>query len=159
MDILTITITNKRAIDGFVFEANRNEKSVIDYVTNFVETQGIRNADDNRIAVITSAAFIKKFTPTEYSNILSACEPVSIPVPVDLNNPTEQETLAINQAITKNTIASAISELIDQLTESPNIALDDSRLRPGLSLLVNVGLLDVSRIDDLLSYPRPQQDF
>lgn len=159
MDTLTITLTNTRSIDGFVHEANRNEKSVEEYALYLMETQGLRSADDNRIGVITSALFIKRFTASEYAGILNACNTVEVPVPVDPENPTEAEISAITQATTTNTIAAAVSSLVDQLTESPNIALDDVRLRPGLTLLANVGLLDVGRIDTLLSYTRPDQQF
>ena len=159
MDTLTITITNIRAIDGFIVEANRSEKSLEEYAAHLMETQGIRSADDNRIGVITSALFIKGFTASEYSGILAACETVPVPVPVDPNNPTEEETTAITQAITTNTIAANVSSLVDQLTESPNIALDEPRLRPGLTLLVSIGLLNSNRIDTLLSYNRPVQEF
>jgi hypothetical protein len=159
MDTLTITLTNTRAIDGLVYEANRGGKSVEDYALQLMETQGLRSADDNRIGVITSALFIKGFTASEYAEILNACNTVEVPVPVDPENPTEAEISAITQATTTNSIAVAVSSLVDQLTESPNIALDDSRLRPGLTLLVSIGLLDAGRIDTLLSYTRPDQEF
>jgi hypothetical protein len=125
MDTLSIEITNLRAIDGLTFEASRAGLTPDVYAKQLLETLGLRAADDNRIGVITSAAFIARFSPAEYAGVIAAS-----------SNP-------------------AVAELVDQLTSTPNVALDDPRLAPGLSLLAAAGILQPGRVAELLSYDRP----
>ena len=53
---------------------------------------------------------------------------------------------------------SEVQDLLDQVLDSPTVALDDPRLEPGLALLVDLGLLDASRPEEILFYARPEQD-
>ena len=126
MDTLTVTLANKRLVDGFIRAANGAGLPAADLALEFLEAQGARYADDFRIGVITGAAFIARFTPAEYGAILTASE-------------------------TNETVAGLIAEL----TASPNVALDDPRLAPGLALLVSEGLLDAARPAEILAYERP----
>lgn len=126
MDTLTITLTNARQIDGFITAANGAGTSPEALALEFISAQGARYADDFKIGVITGAAFIARFTPAEYGAILAASE--------------------TNEAV---------AGLIAELTASPNVALDDPRLAPGLALLVSEGLLDAARPAQILAYERP----
>ena len=127
---LTITLTNPRHIDGYVQAANGSGMTPEALALEFLEQQGARYADNFRIGIITSAAFMARFTPAEYGAILAA---------------SAEET--------EN--GQAVSGLIAQLTSSPNVSMDDPRLETGLQLLVNLGLLESDRIPDLLAYERP----
>ena len=126
MDTLTVTLANKRLVDGFIRAANGAGLPAANLALQFLEAQGARYADDFRIGVITGAAFIARFTPAEYGAILTASE--------------------TNEAV---------AGLIAELTASPNVALDDPRLAPGLALLVSEGLLDAARPAEILAYDRP----
>jgi hypothetical protein len=61
----------------------------------------------------------------------------------------------IDAAVVANASHEAVAALVDQLTASPNVALDDPRLAPGLALLVSEGLLDAARPAEILAYERP----
>ena len=134
---LTITLTNARQIDGYIQAANGAGMSPEALALEFLSQQGARYANDFRIGIITGAAFIARFTPVEYGNILAA----SVPPPDATPEQVEQ--------------AAAVAGLIAELTASPNVALDDPRLAPGLTLLVSLGLLDASRPAEILAYDRP----
>ena len=66
LDSLTITITAPRVLDGLVFASNTASMSPEDYCTYLLSQDGHRFADANSYGVITSAAFFRRFTPTEY---------------------------------------------------------------------------------------------
>lgn len=126
MNTLTITLTSPRLIDGYIKAANGAKVSPAALALEFAEAQGRRYADGFAIGLITSAAFIARFTPPEYGAILAAAE----------TNP-------------------QIAGLIAQLTAAPNVALDDPRLAPGLALLVTEGLLAPERVAEVLAWVRP----
>lgn len=137
IDSLTIVITAPRVIDGLVFASNTASMSPEDYCTFLLTQDGHRFADANSYGVITSAAFVARFTPQEYGNILAA----SVPPP----DATEDEI----------TQSAQVRALLDELFASPLVALDDPRAIAGLELLVNLGLLDASRPGEILFYSRP----
>jgi hypothetical protein len=124
---LTITITDPRIIDGWVEAANRNGTTPEAIAAEFLAQQGTSYAELFHIGVITSAAFIRQFTATEYAAILAA---------------TEQSP--------------GVAALVDGLTASPNVAMNDPRLGPGLQLLAGAGLIAEERIPELLAYTRPE---
>jgi hypothetical protein len=126
---LTITLTDTRLIDGWVAAANANGLSPEAIVQEFLTTQGRSYADLYRVGIITGSAFVSRFTPAEYGAILTAAA----------TNP-------------------EVQGLLDQLFDSPNVAMDDPRLAPGLDLLVQVGLLDAARPAEILSYVRPEPE-
>jgi hypothetical protein len=138
MDTLTVTLTNRRVIDGYVEAANRNGFTPEDLVAEFANAQGRRYADNFKIGVITSAAFIARFTPAEYNNILVAAE-----LPASPSSPEQAEA------------AQTVGHLVNELLTTPHVALDDPRLERGLMLLVREGLLEEERVGELLSYHRP----
>ena len=131
MNTLSITLSNARQIDGFVEAANRAGMTPEALALDFLSQQGQRYADDFRIGNITSAAFISRFTPAEYGAILTA-------------------------AAEDSEDGQAVAGLIAQLTASPNVALDDPRLQPGLELLVGLELLDAARPAEILAYSHPE---
>jgi hypothetical protein len=135
---LTVTLTDTRLIDGWVEAANRNNTTPSVIAQEFLTTQGRSYADLFRVGIITGAAFVSRFTPSEYGDILAAATP-----PPDA---TEEQIAA----------AAQVQALLDQLFESPNVALDDPRLAPGLALLVSMNLLDATRPAEILSYVRPE---
>lgn len=124
---LTITLTDPRIIDGWVEAANRNGTTPEAIAAEFLTTQGNSYAELFKIGVITSAAFIRRFTATEYATILAAAEQ-----------------------------SPDVAALVDELTASPNVALNDPRLGPGLQQLAAAGLIASERIPELLSYTRPE---
>lgn len=124
---ITITLSDQRLIDGFVEAANRIGVTPEEAMLNYVKTQGRVFADTFKIGLITSGAFIRRFTSAEFGAILAAAEN-----------------------------SSQINDLIVELTSSPQVALDDERLLPGLQLLVTNGLLQESRIPEILDYVHPE---
>jgi len=127
LDSLTITLTDTRLIDGWVAAANANGLSPEAIGQEFLATQGRSYVDLYRVGIITGAAFVARFTPAEYGDILTAAA----------TNP-------------------EVQGLLDQLLDSPNVALDDPRLKPGLALLVSEDLLDAARPAEILAYVRPE---
>jgi hypothetical protein len=72
---------------------------------------------------MTSDAFVRRFKPSEYAAILAAADQ------------SEQ-----------------VAALVQQLTDTPYVTLDDERLAPGLQSLVTAGLLTAARVAELLDY-------
>jgi hypothetical protein len=124
---LSITITDARLIDGWVEAANRNGTTPELLALEFLKHQGASYADLFRIGIITSAAFMARFTPTEYAAIMAAMQE-----------------------------SAEIAQLVQQLTESPNVSFDDPRLGPGLEALAAAELIAAERIPELLAYDRPE---
>lgn len=129
LDTLTITLSNTRLIDGWVAAANTNGTTPEALALEFLENQGRSYADLNRVGVVTGAAFVARFTSTEYGAILAAAQDNA-----------------------------EVAALLQQLFDSPSVALDDPRLAPGLALLVSEGLLDADRPAEILSYVRPEPE-
>jgi hypothetical protein len=123
---LTITLTHPRFVDGFVEAGNRNGTTAEAIALEFLEAQGKSYADLFGVGVITSAAFIARFTPEEYAGILAAAE-------------------------TDATVAGLLATLLAE----PLVNFDDPRLEPGLQTLVTAELLTAERLPELLSYERP----
>ena len=126
MDTLTITLTNPRHIDGYTQAANGAGMTPEALALEFLEAQGARYANDFRIGWMTSATFITRFTPSEYASILEAAN-------------TDPQ----------------VDALVKELLQSPVVVVDDPRLAPGLQYLVFAGLLEESRVPELLAYDRP----
>ena len=124
---LTITISDARAIDGWVKAANRAGVTPEAMALELLQQQGIRYADLFGIGVLITAAFVRRFTPAEYSAIFTAA--------------------AENIHVAK---------LVTQLIDEPYVTLDDPRLLRGLQFLAAVNLLLPERIAELLAYDRPQ---
>lgn len=129
LDTLTVTLTNTRLIDGWVAAANRNGTTPEALALEFLEQQGRSYADLNKVGIVIGAAFVARFTPSEYGAILAAAQDNA-----------------------------DVAALLQQLFDSPNVALDDPRLAPGLALLVSEGLLDADRPAEILSYVRPEPE-
>jgi len=119
---LTVTIS-KRAYLALVEAANRNSLTPEALASEAVQSQGISYAAIFGIGVMTSAAFVRKFTVSEYAGILAAAEQNS-----------------------------QVNELVMLLLETPYVALDDARLEPSLNLLVAGGLLAAERVTALLNF-------
>ena len=126
MNSITITLPD-RAYDGLVEAGNRNGLTAEAIAAELLTNQGNSYAELFRLSVITSAAFMARFTPAEYTAIMSAAE-------------TNAE----------------VAGLIDQLTASPHVSFSDPRVEPGLALLVAEGLLAPERTTELLAYDRPE---
>jgi beta-phosphoglucomutase-like phosphatase (HAD superfamily) len=124
---LTITITEPRIIDGWVEAANRNGITPEAIAGEFLAQQGTSYANLFGIGIITSAAFMARFTPEEYGTIMSAVQEVP-----------------------------EIGALVEQLTALPTVALDDPRVAAGLEQLVAAELLDEARVPELLAHVRPE---
>lgn len=73
---LTITLPSTRATEGLIEAANRNDTTPEALALEILALQGRSYADLYRIGVITSAAFIARFTPTEYAGIQASTDPV-----------------------------------------------------------------------------------
>ena len=137
---LTITLTDTRLIDGWVAAANANGLTPDALALEFLQNQGRSYADLNKVGIVTGAAFVARFTPTEYGAILAAATPAP--------DATEEDIAAAGQ----------VQALLDELYASPQIALDDPRLAPGLDLLVSLDLLDAARPTEILTYTRPEPE-
>lgn len=124
---LTITISDPRAIDGWVEAANRNGTTPEAMAAELLAQQGLSYAGLFRIGVITSAAFVARFTPSEYTAIMTAAEQ-----------------------------SPEVAALVEQLTASPHVSFSDPRLAPGLEQLAAAGLIAPERVTELQSYERPE---
>ena len=123
---LTITLTNARVVDGFIEAANRNSTTAEALAAEFLTQQGKAYADLYGVGVITSAAFITRFTPQEYAGILAAAE-----------------------------VSPEIKALLDTLLAEPVVNFADPRLAPGVQQLADAQLIAPERVDVLLAYDRP----
>jgi hypothetical protein len=127
MNQLTVT-TTERAYRALVVAAEANGLTVEAIASEAIQQVGINYAKIYRVGVMTSAAFVRRFTVAEYAEILAAA--------------TEGNKV--------------VASLVGELLEAPYVELDDERLRPGLDALVNAGLLDVERIATILNYDADQ---
>jgi hypothetical protein len=125
MNQLTVT-TTERAYRALVVAAEANGLTVEVLASEAIQQIGISYAELFRVGVMTSAAFVRRFTVAEYAGILAAAE---------------QSTI--------------VALLVGELLEAPYVALDDERLRPGLEALALAGLLDAKRIAAILDYNPP----
>jgi hypothetical protein len=125
MNQLTVT-TTERAYRALVVAAEANGLTVEALASEAIQQVGISYAEIFRVGVMTSAAFVRRFTVAEYAGILAAAE---------------QDTV--------------VALLVGELLEAPYVALDDERLRPGLEALAQAGLLDADRIAAILDYNPP----
>ena len=155
MDTLSLTLTNTRVIDGLIFAANTAGLTPEAYAEWLLTQNGHRYADANSYGVITSAAFFARFSPTEYTDVLTAAAD-RVVVPDPIGNPIAPDNKAeIDAAVAQNADADEIQALVDELTNAERVALDDQRVTDGLSLLVSRGLLGVDRPAVITSYERP----
>lgn len=125
MTAFTITLSDK-ALDGLIEAGNRNGTTAEAIATELLTNQGNSYSDLFRIGVITSAAFVLRFTPEEYAAIVAA-------------GPDHPE----------------VAGYITQLADQAYVALNDPRLQPALETLAQEGLIAPERVDALLAYDRP----
>ena len=123
---LSISLTDPRAIDGWVEAANRAGLTPEAMALELLQEQGIRYADLFKIGVITSAAFVQRFTSPEYGAIREAAE-----------------------------VSPDVANLIGQLIEAPLVVLTDPRIGPGLAMLTEAGLLAEGRAEEIQAWVRP----
>ena len=110
MNTLTITLTNTRHIDGFIIAANGAGMTPEALLAEFVANQGARYADNFKVGIITGSAFVARFTPQEYSDILTyAADIQPVPDPV-YQVPTAEEQQMYDDAV-------AAYELLEEPTE------------------------------------------
>ena len=74
MNSISLTITDIRVIDGLVYAANSAGLSPQAYAELLVTREGRRYAEKNLYGVITGSAFVRRFTPAEYTAIVTASE-------------------------------------------------------------------------------------
>lgn len=122
---ITITISDPRAVDGLTEAANRAGVTPEVIALDFLNKEGIKYADLFKIAVLTSAAFVQRFTAAEYGAIRAAAEQ-----------------------------SAEVNGLIQQLIDSPTVVLSDPRILPALELLTAAGLLAPGRIAEIASWQR-----
>jgi hypothetical protein len=122
---LTITLP-QRAYDGLVEAGIRNNLTTTELASQILQQSAYNYADLFRIGVLTSAAFVARFTPAEFGSILAAAQ----------ENP-------------------SVGQLVTELISSAYVVLDDPRLEPGLQMLVEEGPLAAERVPEILSYARP----
>lgn len=127
MTTLTVTITDPLVVDGLIEGANRNGTTAEAIAQEIITRQGRLYADLYKVASITSAAFIARFTPAEYAAILAAAETVP-----------------------------EVKAQLDTLLAEPVVNFYDPRVAAGLDQLVTAGLLDPARVPVLMTYERPQ---
>jgi hypothetical protein len=135
MDSLSFTLADHRAIDGVIATINRQNvgRTAAEWVTvdqfwaEQVTALAKNMANSENVGIITSAAFIQRFTTDEYSGIVVASQ-------ADAD----------------------VAALINTLVGSAYVYLDDARISPGLQQLVNLGLLEADRIPEIVAYDRPE---
>jgi hypothetical protein len=125
---LIVTLTDPLLIDGWIEAANRNGTTPEAFAVDFLETQGWSFVEQFGIGVVTSGAFVRRFTATEYASILEAAEK-----------------------------SPEVNTLVDELTTHAKVTLNDPRLLQGLELLANAGLITTERVGELLTYDRPKK--
>lgn len=126
MTTLTIRITDPLVVDGLIEGANRNGTTAEAIAQEIIARQGRLYADLYKVATITSAAFVARFTPAEYAAILEAAQELE-----------------------------EVRAQLDLLLSEPVVNFYDPRVLAGLEELVMAGLIDVSRIEELITYDRP----
>jgi hypothetical protein len=123
---LSISLSDPRAIDGWIEAANRAGLTPEAMALELLQEQGIRYADLFKIGVLTSAAFVQRFTPAEYGAIRAAA-----------------------------TQSAEVANLIGELVNSPLVVLTDPRIGPGLAMLTAAGLLAEGRAQEIVAWVRP----
>ena len=136
MTTISLTLTD-RQYDGYVIAANGAGMTPEALLSEFVAQQGARYANDFRVGIITSAAFVARFTPQEYGAILAYAQ-----APLD---PGVEDDSHIQ-----------VAELLNMLFNTSDVRLDDPHLVPSLNLLVSLGLLDAARVPEIVAYQRPE---
>jgi uncharacterized protein YqgC (DUF456 family) len=127
MNSLTITLTDLRAIDGWIEASNRAGMTPEAMALELLQHQGLRYADLFKIGVLTSAAFVQRFTAAEYGAIRAAA-----------------------------TQSAEVASLIGELVDSPMVVLTDPRINPGLAMLTAAGLLAQGRAAEIMAWERPK---
>jgi len=122
MNQLTVTAT-ERAYRALVVAAEANGLTVEVLASEAIQQVGISYAEIFRVGVMTSAAFVRRFTVEEYARILAAADADTV-----------------------------VARLVGELLQTTYVALDDERLRPGLEALAQAGLLEADRIAAILDY-------
>jgi hypothetical protein len=178
MDTLNITFTNSRAYDGLVAASKSTQYSPEDFARVILEREGAKFADHMNLHVITSSAFISRFTPEEYGVIVNYSRDVQpLPeypeAPILPENPTQEEldnydleVIAHEEALVSyeelaapinahNAQVRLVKDLITLVNTNANIHLDDPRVGPGLQLLESLNLLSSGRASIVGRYDRP----
>lgn len=109
MTTISLTLTD-RQYDGFVIAANGAQVAPEALLTEFVANQGARYANDFKVGIITGAAFVARFTPQEYGDILAyagAIQPVPDPV---YQVPTAEEQQMYDDAVAAYALIEAPTE-------------------------------------------------
>jgi hypothetical protein len=122
------TQISQRAYDGFIAASNGSGQTVENLASEFLENQGVAYANILEIGRITPAAFMRRFTVSEYTAIYGAAE-------IDL----------------------IVGGLVQVLVSRPFIELTDPALEQGLRIIAGrVDGVALERIPVLLHYDRPQ---
>jgi hypothetical protein len=124
---ITVVITDPLVVDGLIEGANRNGTTAENIALTILARQGQMYAELYNVGITTSAAFMARFTPTEYAAVMSAAQ-----TPGDVQNQ------------------------LNLLISEPTIDYHDPRVAAGLDILVVAGLLTVGRAQELLAYDRPE---
>jgi len=126
MNSLTITISDIRAIDGWVEASNRAGVTPEAMALEMLQHQGTRYADLFKIGVLTSAAFVQRFTAAENGAIRAAAEQ-----------------------------SPEVASLLKEVVDSPTVVLTDPRIPPGLAMLTAAGLLAQGRAAEIIAWEHP----
>lgn len=131
MNSLTITLTDIRAIDGWIEAANKAGMTPEAMALEMLQHQGLRYADLFKIGVLTSAAFVQRFTAVENGAIRAAAEQ-----------------------------SPEVASLLKEVVDSPTVVLTDPRIPPGLAMLTAAGLLAEGRAEEIQAWehPSPQEE-
>jgi hypothetical protein len=126
MNSLTITISDIRAIDGWIEAANRAGMTPEAMALELLQHQGLRYADLFRIGVLTSAAFVQRFSAAEYGAIRAAAEQ-----------------------------SAEVASLIGELVNSQLVLLTDDRIAPALAKFTAAELLAEGRAEEIQAWEHP----
>ena len=145
MTTISLTLTDSQ-YDGYVIAANGAGMTPQALIEQLVSQQGSRYINDFKVGIITGAAFVARFTPQEYGDILAyagAIQPVPDPVyqvPTAeeqqmyddavaayalLENPTEEDTMMYQSMV--NTYNSIINTVTNQAEIDAIVAANEPR--------------------------------
>jgi hypothetical protein len=123
---LTVTINDNAVVGGWIEAANRSGTTAAAMATECLSHKGRQYAELFGIGVITSAAFLARFSPAEYEAVVVAAA----------DSP-------------------EVAGYIARLVSSERVNLDSLNLRIAVQSLADLQLIAQSRVDEILSYQRP----
>ena len=127
MDSIAITLTDKKAIDGWISAYNeRPEGSVEEMILHAMTQQGKSYASIYAVDIIPTAEFVLRFTPDEFRAAQEAGKTDDI-----------------------------IGKFLSETMAAPYVSMETLDKSPGIARMGILGILSSARKAELLTVPRP----